>query len=101
MPTRRIDGPTPSRPCAHPEHNPPMFQVFLPGRYEHTCPGCGAVQYFTVPDHGLIYRQVTPAPKQYMDPSPTWEKQDGYYDPLKSPWSSWGGNTLMEVYESD
>jgi hypothetical protein len=26
--------------CHHPGHNVPMFQVFPPGIYEHTCPGC-------------------------------------------------------------
>lgn len=35
--------------CKYPEHNPPGFQVFTPGMYEHTCPGCGAITNFTVP----------------------------------------------------
>ena len=36
------------RTCNHPGHNPPMHQVFQDGVYEHICPGCGAVQHFTV-----------------------------------------------------
>jgi len=34
--------------CNHPKHCPPMHQVFSNGVYEHVCPGCGAVQHFTV-----------------------------------------------------
>lgn len=34
--------------CRHREHNPPSMQVFTPGVYEHTCPGCGASQTFRV-----------------------------------------------------
>lgn len=45
--TRKIaDAPPP--PCQHPEHNPPNMMVFKPGMYEHTCPGCGKTQIFTV-----------------------------------------------------
>lgn len=35
-------------PCMNPSHNPPMHIVLSPGVYEHTCPGCGAKQRFTV-----------------------------------------------------
>ncbi len=34
--------------CRNPEHNPATMRVYTPGVYEHTCPGCGAVQHFTV-----------------------------------------------------
>lgn len=45
--TRKIaDAPPP--PCRHPEHNPPGMMVWSPGMYEHTCPGCGNKQIFTV-----------------------------------------------------
>lgn len=55
MPTRRIDDektwtPASVKPCQHPEHVPPGMIVLEPGRYEHTCPGCGRVIYFTVPE---------------------------------------------------
>jgi len=36
--------------CSHPEHKPPMFQVFEPGAtYRHTCPAFGKETVFTVP----------------------------------------------------
>lgn len=35
-------------PCLHPEHNPPNMIVLPPGRYKHTCPGCGHEQTFFV-----------------------------------------------------
>lgn len=58
MPTRKID-PEPVTPerldpnerrnfCQHPEHDPPAMQVFKPGTYEHTCPGCGHKGKFIV-----------------------------------------------------
>jgi hypothetical protein len=34
--------------CRHPEHNPPNAIVLDPGKYEHTCPGCGHVVIFIV-----------------------------------------------------
>jgi hypothetical protein len=37
-----------SRPCLHPEHNPPGMIVLPSGVYEHTCPGCGNKITFTV-----------------------------------------------------
>lgn len=50
MPTERIDDEDfPERPCLNPDHDPPKYMVFKPGRYKHTCPACGHVQYFTVP----------------------------------------------------
>lgn len=45
--TRKI-GDEPPRPCSHPEHNPAGMVVREPGIYEHTCPGCGQKQIFTV-----------------------------------------------------
>lgn len=46
--TRKVADLTPDESCKHPEHKPPMFQVFSPGHYEHTCPGCGHITSFTV-----------------------------------------------------
>ncbi len=48
MPTEKIDEVPKFKVCVHPEHNPPMFQVFEPGKYKHTCPECKYVQYFVV-----------------------------------------------------
>lgn len=50
MPTRKISGPNDRLPrrCRHPEHSPPSMCVFEPGTYEHECPACYAVTYFTV-----------------------------------------------------
>lgn len=49
MPTVKIKEFEKQDICQHPEHNPPMFMVFEPGIYEHTCPACGKKQTFTVP----------------------------------------------------
>lgn len=46
MPTVKIADLKPV--CNDPEHNPPSMQVFPDGVYEHTCPGCGNQQHFTV-----------------------------------------------------
>jgi hypothetical protein len=35
--------------CQDKEHNPPMYQYFEPGVYEHECPTCGKKKIFTVP----------------------------------------------------
>lgn len=35
--------------CRSPEHNPPSMMVYPPGRYEWTCPVCGASTFFSVP----------------------------------------------------
>lgn len=46
MPLKKIaDAP---RPCAAPDHNPPMHIVLEPGTYQHTCSGCGHTVTFTV-----------------------------------------------------
>jgi hypothetical protein len=57
MPLRRLPDPVNTeswkwrRPtCYHPEHNPPGLVHLKPGRYEWTCPGCGQVTIFTVPN---------------------------------------------------
>lgn len=58
MPIRKIDKPKKSwnRPiCYHPDHNIPNMMVFEPGTYEHTCPGCGKVTTFTVPERDVLY----------------------------------------------
>lgn len=41
-------------PCRHPEHNPPSHMVWEPGRYRHTCPGCGKVTEFNVYPREMI-----------------------------------------------
>lgn len=35
----------------NPEHNPPTHICLEPGSYEHTCPGCGKTQQFTIQEH--------------------------------------------------
>lgn len=47
MPTRKINDPP--KICRHPEHDVPNHQVFEPGTWEHTCPSCGAVKVFKIP----------------------------------------------------
>ncbi len=34
--------------CRHPEHDPAKMKAWEPGVYEHVCPGCGAIQHFTI-----------------------------------------------------
>jgi hypothetical protein len=46
MPTVRI-GNVPDV-CNHPDHSPAWGVVFPPGKYQHTCPRCGMVTYFTI-----------------------------------------------------
>lgn len=46
-PTEKISEPDP--PCRHPEHLPPSHMVFPPGTWKHTCPACGKVTVFKVP----------------------------------------------------
>jgi len=53
MPLKKLDDPgywKSAEPCPHPEHNPPNMIVLEPGRYEYTCPGCGRVTLFIVPE---------------------------------------------------
>lgn len=53
MPTKKIDTPIPWKQpkiCRHPDHNVPNMIVLEPGTYEHTCPGCGNVIRFVVPE---------------------------------------------------
>lgn len=49
MPTKKIEDFKPQDICRHPEHLPPTMMVWEPGVYEHTCPSCGKVTRFTVP----------------------------------------------------
>lgn len=42
------------RPCRNPSHNPPTHMVLAPGRYRHTCPGCGVATEFSVLGHELM-----------------------------------------------
>lgn len=48
MPLRRIGDVRETKPCRHPEHNPPMHIVLPDGVYEHECPSCHSRQIFTV-----------------------------------------------------
>ena len=43
-----LDETEPTEPCRHPEHDPPSMIVLPPGKYEHTCPGCGHTVTFDV-----------------------------------------------------
>lgn len=64
MPTRKIAD-LPEKGCTHREHFPPQWQVFEDGIYEHTCPGCGHVTTFTVPqwrvDSSLLRERINPS----------------------------------------
>ncbi len=48
--TRKIGDFPKSQICRHPDHGVPGFRVFQPGIYEHTCPACGNVIRFTIPE---------------------------------------------------
>lgn len=63
MPLRRLPDMVESKPCNHREHEPPSMVYLKPGRYEHTCPGCGHVTYFSVPEvqcAGIEYKSDGP-----------------------------------------
>lgn len=54
MPLRKVDDKEswikkPEDTCRHPEHDPPNMIVLDPGAYEYTCPSCGKVTRFYVP----------------------------------------------------
>ncbi len=49
MVLKKIRDLEPEERCSHPEHEPPKNICLSPGVYEHTCPNCGGVIYFTVP----------------------------------------------------
>lgn len=36
--------------CLSPRHNPPSHMVLDSGKYKWTCPDCGEVQIFEIPD---------------------------------------------------
>lgn len=38
------------RGCNSPSHNPPRHRVYSSGTWQHTCPSCGNVTIFVVPD---------------------------------------------------
>lgn len=48
MPTRKISDDQDTRPCRHPDHDPPNMRVFEPGLYEHECPACHRKTVFRV-----------------------------------------------------
>ncbi len=48
MSTEKIGEVSP--PCFDSGHDPPGMMVYVPGIYRHTCPSCGKVVEFTVPD---------------------------------------------------
>lgn len=54
MPTRKIADLPSSRPCRHPDHEPPRLRLFTPGVYEHECPACHRVLRFVVPETGRL-----------------------------------------------
>lgn len=54
MPTRKIADIEQKEVCRDPEHNPPQYQVFEPGIYEHECPACHKIQRFTVPERSSL-----------------------------------------------
>lgn len=59
MPTKKIAD-LPGL-CTHPDHNPPMHQVFEPGIYEHECPSCHEKTKFIVQGFfGREYRPLEP-----------------------------------------
>jgi hypothetical protein len=48
-PDKKYTG-TQRQPCISREHNPTGHIVLTGGEYEWTCPSCGEVQRFTVPE---------------------------------------------------
>ena len=48
--TRKIADTPKIKICHHPEHNPPIMRHFPAGSYEHKCPQCGKITFFTVPE---------------------------------------------------
>ena len=42
------------KPCPSPEHKPPGMIVLEPGRYKHTCPLCGKVTFFRIPEKSFL-----------------------------------------------
>ena len=58
MPTRKIADIEQPKRCLHPEHDPPMFQVFDPGLYRHECPSCGRQVIFVISVKGSLLHEV-------------------------------------------
>jgi hypothetical protein len=51
MPMEKLDTPADwvqELPCTHPDHNIPSHVVLQPGRYKHTCAGCGQAVFVNI-----------------------------------------------------
>lgn len=53
MPLEKIADPP--KLCRHPDHELPSHLMLEPGRYKHTCAGCGRVTTFVVPERSFSY----------------------------------------------
>jgi len=60
MPTKKIADLPKSSTCTHKDHDPPMYQHFEPGIYEHTCPSCGKTTRFTIGEKTVFYDDEDP-----------------------------------------
>lgn len=60
MPTKKIADLPKSTNCMNKEHEPPASQYFEPGIYEHTCPACGKITRFVVPEKQILYDDELP-----------------------------------------
>lgn len=79
MPTKKIRDLEPNETCVHREHNPPMHMVYAPGVWEHTCPGCGYVQTFTV--CGPTWNGV-----QLNGPGARFDESTGFGSRIRTAW---------------
>lgn len=50
-------------PCNHPDHAIPTHVYMEPGKYKHTCAGCGKVTYIDIP---AMY--LSPYDRSYSEP---------------------------------
>jgi hypothetical protein len=50
--------------CSHADHKPPSVDALFPGRYEHTCDGCGARRLLIVYGASQSLRTALP---HYME----------------------------------
>jgi hypothetical protein len=57
--TRKVAEVPKTQKCFDKQHNPPDMIVLEPGRYEHTCPGCGHVQTLNVPEVTMQFETIT------------------------------------------
>jgi hypothetical protein len=67
MSTRKIRDLDPKETCTDPEHDPPMYMVFSPGVWEHTCPSCGKTVTFTIRNMKYVDRPVPWWPGNHQD----------------------------------